>query len=117
MSRTCAWSAVASITAPLALATCALALAVSCGDGGGTVEDTDAVTGSGTTAPDGYPAGPYGADVGEILPNLEWSGFVSDDPGQASGRLASAAPYGSYSLDEARRSGKRFALLHFGAVF
>jgi len=94
----------------LLVATC-LTL-TSCGDGG-TIEDTDAVTGSGTTAPDGYPAGPYGADVGETLPNLEWMGFRGESPGG----LASASPYEAYSLDDARRSGKAYALLHFGAVF
>jgi len=98
----------------LALFVCAAAGAISCGDDGGTIEDTDAVTGtSGTSTPDGYPAGPYGADVGETIPNLLWLGFPNDD----AGRLASAAPYTSYSLDNARRSGKRYALLHFGAVF
>lgn len=105
-----------ALLAPAALVV-ATALSASCGDdGGGTIEDTDAVTGSsGTTTPDGYPPAPYGADVGETLPNLAWLGFVSD--GADSGRLANAAPYTSYSLDDARRSGKRFALVHFGAVF
>lgn len=96
-------------------AACVAVWSASCGDdGGGTIEDTDAVTGtSGTSTPDDYPVGPYGADVGEILPNLLWTGFPNDD----TGRLANAAPYTSYSLDEARRSGKPYALLHFGAVF
>ena len=82
--------------------------AASCGgDGGGTIEETDAVTGtSGTSTPDGYPPGPYGADVGETIPNLAWLGFQGQ-----------GAPYESYALDDARRSGKRYALVHFGAVF
>ncbi len=85
-----------------------------CGGDGGTIEDTDAVTGSSASStPDGYPAGPYGADVGEVIPNLLWLGFANED----TSRLASAAPYAAYSLDDARRSGKRYALLHFGAVF
>ncbi len=99
--------------AALALTASSLAFPA-CSDGGGVVEETDAVTGSsGTATPEGYPAGPYGADVGETLPNLVWRGFVEDD---GAGR-ATDATYGDYSLDDARTSGARWALLHFGAVF
>lgn len=88
--------------------------AASCAGDGGTIEDTDAVTGAtGTSTPDGYPEGPYGADVGEIVPNLSWMGFADVE----TGRPATASTYAAYSLDDARRSGKRWALLHFGAVF
>ncbi len=78
------------------------------------VEDTDAVAGTtGTSTPEGYPEGPYGADVGETIPNLVWRGYASLD----GAGLASEETYGDWSLDDARRSGKRYALLHFGAVF
>ena len=101
----------------LVLASALLAVttaSAACGDGGGTVEDTDAVTGTtGSSTPEGYPEGPYGADVGETIPNLVWRGYASLD---GTG-LASEEPYADWSLDDARRSGKRYALLHFGAVF
>lgn len=97
-----------------AAAVLACLLVAGCSGDGGLVEETDAVTGSsGTSTPDGYPEGPYGADVGEILPNLVWRGFVEDD----GAGLATDASYQDYSLDVARRSGARWALLHFGAVF
>jgi hypothetical protein len=89
----------------------AIALTAACGDGA--PEETDAVTGSGTTAPDGYPEGPYGADVGEIAPNLEWRGYARLDGAGP----ANEVPYAPFSLDDARRSGKPWALLHTGAVF
>ena len=85
-----------------------------CSTDGGTIEETDAVTGtSGTSTPDGYPQGPYGADVGETVPNLVWEGFVNED----GSRSASEGPYAAFTLDDARRSGRRYALVHFGAVF
>jgi hypothetical protein len=100
-----------AVLATFLLGGCALA---ACSGDGGVVEETDAVTGgSGTSTPEGYPEGPYGADVGEILPNLVWRGFVEDD----GAGLATDGGYRDYSLDDARRSGARWALLHFGAVF
>jgi hypothetical protein len=98
---------------PLAVVLSAGAVPGCTGDGG-VVEETDAVTGSsGTSTPDGYPEGPYGADVGEILPNLVWRGFVEDD----GAGLATDGGYQDHSLDDVRRGGARWALLHFGAVF
>lgn len=77
-------------------------------------EETDAVTGAGgSTVPDGYPAGPYGADVGEIMPNLAWKGFVDDD----GVGLATGNDYAELDLDTVRRGGARWALVHFGTVF
>jgi len=50
-----------------------------CDDASAPPEETDAVTGTtGSSTPDGYPAGPYGADVGEVMPNLAWKGYVDD---------------------------------------
>jgi len=90
-------------------------LLAGCAGDGGTMEETDAVAGAGGGAaiPEGYPEGPYGADVGETIPNLAWRGFVEDD----GAGLATDTSYVDTSLDDARRSGARWALLHFGAVF
>lgn len=55
-----------------------------------------------------YPAGPYGAMVGDTLTPMVWEGYVNPS---AAG-LASAQPYGAYTSDDLRRSGKRYALLY-----
>jgi hypothetical protein len=59
-------------------------------------------------ASDSYPAGPYGADVGNTLPPLQWIGYV--DPN--SDAIATTKPYAMYSMDDLRRSGRPYALLH-----
>lgn len=85
-----------------------------CGDASSPPEETDAVTGTtGSSTPDGYPAGPYGADVGEVMPNLAWKGYLDDD-GLG---LATDGDYVDVDLDGVRRGGARWALVHFGTVF
>jgi len=85
-----------------------------CDDASAPPEETDAVTGTtGSSTPDGYPAGPYGADVGEVMPNLAWKGYVDDD-GLG---LATDGDYVDVELDTVRRGGARWALVHFGTVF
>jgi hypothetical protein len=69
--------------------------------------------GSGGTPDGGYPAGPYGVEVGDTIENLLWEGYVNDD---AQG-LANTEPFVDYSMDAVRQSGKSLAFVHFGAVF
>ena len=55
-----------------------------------------------------YPAGPYGNNVGDTLAPLVWEGYA--DP--LANALASTEPYGAYSMDDLRRSGVPFGVVH-----
>lgn len=63
-----------------------------------------------------YPAGPYCANAGSggalpvgcVVPNMTWIGY--DD--SAADALATTKPYATYTLDDARRSGKRWAMIN-----
>ena len=71
-------------------------------------------TATGTDAALGpYPAGPYGGKEGDTVANLQWEGYQDD----AADVVASTKPYGKYSMDAARRSGRRYALLHVAEFF
>ena len=108
------WSAGLLRPARLALAALLAGACLTGCDDATPPEETDAVTGTtGTSTPDGYPEGPYGADVGEIMPNLAWKGFVDDD----GVGLATANDYVDVDLATVRRGGARWALVHFGTVF
>lgn len=69
--------------------------------GGGSPSDLSGMSG-------GYPAGPYGNTVGAIIPPLVWEGYV--DP--AADQIATNEPYGNYSMDDLRQSGKPYAIVH-----
>jgi hypothetical protein len=45
---------------------------------------------------------------GCIMPNMQWIGYVND----AADALSTTKPYVSYSLDDARMSGKRYAMVN-----
>jgi hypothetical protein len=61
-----------------------------------------------------YPPGPYGSKVGSIFPNLELRGYVNDT---AVG-LANLEPWVEpYTLEDLRKSGGRYALVHISAWF
>jgi hypothetical protein len=60
-----------------------------------------------------YPAGPYGRNIGNTFPNLAWQGYVNDT---AVG-LASAQPFVGYTMDDVRRSGKGYAIVHVSEFF
>jgi hypothetical protein len=61
-----------------------------------------------------YPTGPYGNAVGDVLENLAWEGYVSDD---AVG-LADTKPYVTTSLDQLRRKpNKGYAMVHVSEFF
>ena len=55
-----------------------------------------------------YPSGPYGVNVGDTVANLSFPGYFNPTNTTA---LASAVPYGTVTLDMARRSGQRYAVL------
>jgi hypothetical protein len=72
-------------------------------------------SGSGSGGQDGgiassYPPGPYGKTVGSVIENLKWIGY--SDP--AANTLATNEPYAAYSLDDARKSGMRYAMFNLG---
>lgn len=58
-----------------------------------------------------YPAGPYGNEVGDTIANLAWEGYVNT----AGAAPAHTLPYGDYSTDEMRKSGKPYGLIHISA--
>jgi hypothetical protein len=66
-----------------------------------------------TVAPDlapspSYPPGPYGNTVGSTIPPLQWEGYV--DP--LADALATTKPYGAYSMNDLRRSGRPYGVVH-----
>jgi|RhiMetdeSRZDD1v2_1073273.scaffolds.fasta_scaffold246975_2 hypothetical protein len=80
--------------------------------GGGSSTSTTA-TGMGGNgnggAPAEYPPGPYGNQVGQTFPYLEWEGYVNSDPTM----LANTAPWtDTYTANEVHNSGAPFALIH-----
>jgi hypothetical protein len=80
--------------------------------GGATGGDGSGGQGTGGVAA-GYPAPPYGVEVGDTMANLQWEGYVNDD---AQG-LANSEPFVDYSMNDVRQSGKEYALIHMAAVF
>jgi len=63
-------------------------------------------------APAGYPAGPYGFNIGDTVTPLVWEGYLAPDPTN----LASST-FGPYGMDELRRSGAPYALVHISEYF
>lgn len=61
-----------------------------------------------------YPAGPYGNDVGAVLTDLKLQGYVDD----AADAIANTKPFvDSYSLEDVRASGAKYALVHVSEFF
>lgn len=81
----------------------------------GSVTDTstpgDSSTADAALGP--YPSGPYGTKVGSVIANMTWIGYV-DDPADA---VATTKPYVMYSLDDARKSGKHYAMINLAETF
>jgi hypothetical protein len=86
-------------------------------DEGGTAPTSDGgAKGDGETVSAAYPSGPYCTPAGSnghlsagcVLPNVSWMGYA-DESGTA---LASTEPYAAYSLGDARKSGKRYAMVN-----
>jgi hypothetical protein len=72
---------------------------------------SDAAADSGIAA---YPAGPYGNQVGEVIPNFTFQGFFS--PSRTTG-LASAETWGAVSMDQFRRTGAKYLVIELGAFW
>lgn len=60
-----------------------------------------------------YPAGPYGAQPGDVMAPLVWEGYA--DP--LADAVANTKTYGTYSMDVVRRSGARYALIHISEYY
>jgi hypothetical protein len=73
---------------------------------------TDTTTGS-DGDPGAYPSGPYGNAVGSTFPNLQWVGYVDD----AADVVATSEPFGPYSMDDVRKSGKPYAFVHVSEFY
>ena len=63
--------------------------------------------------PNVYPAGPYGNTVGDTFPPLAWEGYVVP----AADVIANTKPFGAYSADDVRMSGKTYAMIHVSDFF
>jgi hypothetical protein len=69
----------------------------------------DLASGSGDmTASQNYPAGPYGHKVGDTISPLTWEGYA--DP--LADAIATQKPFGSYSMNDLRLSGRPYAAIH-----
>lgn len=63
--------------------------------------------------PGPYPTGPYGINVGDVLQNLSWDGYVN-----LSGAVVSTSlPYGPTTLQDLRGSGRGFAMIHLSDFY
>src|SRR5262249_59418131 len=60
-----------------------------------------------------YPAGPYGNTVGATIPPLLCEGY--NDP--LADAVATTKTYGSYTMDDPRKSGRAFAIGHVSDFF
>jgi hypothetical protein len=89
--------------------------------GGGGTSGSGGASGSGASGASGadsgvasaYPSGPYGNNLGDTMPNLSWQGYVND----AADALSTTKPFGPYSMDDLRKSGRPLALMHLSEYF
>lgn len=51
--------------------------------------------------------------TGCVMPNMQWIGYVDD----AADALATTKPYVPYSLDDVRKSGKRYAMINIAEFY
>ena len=89
-----------------ALAVCLL-IASACAAPIAPVSDDGAVIAD-ARAPDGYPAGPYGREVGAVIAPFTLAGFVNE----AQRAVSTTGAFGPYSLAQLQRSGRAIALVH-----
>ena len=89
----------------------------SSGSGSSSGDDSSSGAGSGSGSGSGsgggddaggYPAGPYGIAVGDVITDMQWIGYV--DP--TASEVATSEPYVVYSLNDARTSGAHYAMIH-----
>jgi hypothetical protein len=61
-----------------------------------------------------YPPGPYGREVGEVIANYEFEGYVN----YTADALSTTKPFvASWTMDDLRKSGKPYAFLHVSQFF
>jgi len=65
------------------------------------------------TMSNGYPAGPYGPNMGDTIPPLVWEGYV-DATGDT---VATMKPFMPYTMDMLRTMGPRYALVHVAEFY
>jgi hypothetical protein len=70
-------------------------------------------TGDMTMSSGAYPAGPYGHNVGDTINPLVWEGY----PDPLADAVATSKTYGAYSMDDLRRSGKPYGVVHVAEFF
>jgi hypothetical protein len=63
--------------------------------------------------PGPYPAGPYGINVGDVLQNLSWDGYVN----KTGAAVSTSLPYGPTTLQDLRGDGRGFALVHLSDFY
>jgi hypothetical protein len=59
-----------------------------------------------------YPPGPYGVNVGEVIPNLSWVGY----PDEAADAIATSKPKGAYSMQALHATGRAYGFVHISEV-
>jgi hypothetical protein len=61
-----------------------------------------------------YPGGPYGNKVGDVLTNLKLQGYLNE----SGAGLASDQPWlDSYTMEDLRATGAKYALVHVSEFF
>ena len=65
------------------------------------------------SGPGAYPAGPYGINVGDVLQNLSWDGYVN----KTGAAVSTSLPYGPTTLQDLRGDGRGFALVHLSDFY
>jgi hypothetical protein len=80
----------------------------SAADGDGPIAMMDSPSG-----PPPYPPGPYGINVGDVLQNLSWDGYVN----KTGAALSTTLPYGPTSLQDLRGDGHGYALIHLSDFY
>ena len=79
------------------------------GGTGGTAGQGGSGGTSGASCVTSYPPPPYGRNVGDVIANLQWEGYVSN----TGGPNVNTQPYvNPYSMDDVRQSGRSYALVH-----
>jgi hypothetical protein len=61
----------------------------------------------------GYPAGPYGNQVGDTMPLLSWIGYSVP----LADVVATTKPYAPYSMNDLRLSGAPYGVVHVAEFF
>jgi hypothetical protein len=66
------------------------------------------LVGADLSAGGAYPAAPYGNKVGDVIPLLVWEGYAND----TADAISTTKPFGAYSMDDLRRLGRPYLMVH-----